>query len=126
MLILGSTAIYNGAIVFAKLIKVMSLVFLWAMIAYILLYVDPELLKDVGIKDSYLPFFTALFLVLSYTFHAFTKSLKKSLMASSAVIFLLVLSTQRVLTMLTALITGVLLVLVMVRVRSGNSLKQVN
>ena len=51
--------------------RILSLVFLWGAVAGVVLYVEPELLKDIIIPGSYLPFFVLLGIALWYSIRSF-------------------------------------------------------
>ena len=71
-----------------------------------LIFVDPELVRDVGIKGAYLPFLLALFLALWYTTSLSLKLFKLGFWISLAIIFLLILSMFKILTLLITLIVA--------------------
>lgn len=79
-------------LVMSALPKIISLLFLWGMVAAIVVFVDPTLLKDVLLPGAYLPFFGLLFLALWYTLAIIFQSARKSLLFTITIIGGLVLS----------------------------------
>ena len=71
----------------------MSLFFLWGAVAYIIMYVEPALLKDILIPGMYLPFFGLFTIALWYTIALFVRSLGKSLLLTMTIVAALILST---------------------------------
>lgn len=51
--------------------RILSLMFLWGAVALVVLYVEPELLKDIIIPGSYLPFFILLGIALWHSLRNF-------------------------------------------------------
>ena len=82
-------------LVMSALPKILSLLFLWGMIASTVLFVDPALLRDVGIPGTYLPFFGLLLLTVWYTLALVLHSAGKSLLLSVTIILGLVLTTLK-------------------------------
>lgn len=58
---------------------------LWASVAYVVAYVEPELLKDVGVPGSYLPFFVILWVAISYTLVLVLKSIRYGALLGSTI-----------------------------------------
>jgi hypothetical protein len=75
--------------------KIISLIFLWGSVAYIILYVDPDLLKDILIPGLYLPFFVMLTIALWYTIALLTKSAGKSLLITITLVGAIMLTTLK-------------------------------
>ncbi len=65
---------------------------LWGALVMIIIYVDPDLLKDVIIPNSYLPFFIFLSITVWYTLSIFLKTIWKSLILTLTLVGGLVLS----------------------------------
>lgn len=93
--------------------KLLSVVFLWALVFYLILFVDPELIRDIGIKGVYLPFLLSLFLAFVYTFSLLFRTVKIGAFLAFLIISLLALQLFRILTLLTLLLsilfTGIVL-----------------
>ena len=51
--------------------RILSRVFLWGAVAGVVVYVEPELLRDIIIPGSYLPFFVLLEIALWHTTQSF-------------------------------------------------------
>ena len=64
----------------------MSLTVLWGSLVVVIIYVDPLLLKDFFIPNSYSPFFLLLEIVIWYTLALLIKSPLKSLLMSSTIV----------------------------------------
>jgi hypothetical protein len=75
----------------AWLPKLLSLVFLWGAVAAVLLYVEPELLRDILIPDSYFPFFALLTLATWYTLTLILRSAFYGMIISITLLSALVL-----------------------------------
>lgn len=67
--------------------KVISLVVLWGAVLAVILFVEPELVRDIVIPGSYLPFFLLIFLAILYT--------SRSLLISLTVVGGIILSTLK-------------------------------
>ena len=59
--------------------KILSLIFLWGSIAAVILYIEPELLRDILIPGAYLPFFVLLTISVWYTLAIVVRSFVGSL-----------------------------------------------
>lgn len=68
--------------------------FFWFIFLFIVLFIDPILIQNIIFVDSYLPFFISLFLSLSLTLSFFLKNPIRSVIYSSALLFLLFLSLK--------------------------------
>ncbi len=71
----------------------MSLACLWGAVAYIIMYVEPALLKDILIPGLYLPFMAIVTIAVWYTIALFIHSFGKSLLLTMTLIVALILST---------------------------------
>lgn len=71
--------------------KILSLVFLWGSIILIIVFVEPELLRDVLIPNSYLPFFGLLTIALWYTLALITRFVVGGLILTLTIVGSLVL-----------------------------------
>lgn len=76
--------------------KLISLVCLWGAVAWIVIEVEPELLKDIILPGSYAPFFILVTVATWYSFAIFIRSFWKSLMLSITLVACLVLSAMGV------------------------------
>jgi hypothetical protein len=72
--------------------KIISLLLLWGAVAATIIYIDPELLKDIFIPNSYLPFLLLLTITIWYTLAVFIKSVWKSLVVTVTLMLAIVLS----------------------------------
>ena len=72
----------------------MSLVFLWGSVAYIILYVEPDLLKDVFIPGLYLPFFGLVGIAIWYSLALILRRMWGSLLLTITLVGGMILSTQ--------------------------------
>ena len=75
--------------------KILSLICLWGVVATVILFVEPELLRDILIPNSYLPLFLLLTLTIWYTSAIFIKNAWKSLLFTINIVTYFVLSTLR-------------------------------
>lgn len=50
-----------------KILHVIAALTLWGVVAFIILQIDPELIKDIVVKGVYLPLAIAVFLATFYT-----------------------------------------------------------
>lgn len=73
--------------------KILSLVLLWGSVIAVILFIEPDLLKDIIIPGSYLPFFGLVALTIWYTLAILTKSIWKSLLPTITIVTYLVLTT---------------------------------
>ena len=73
--------------------KILSLVMLWGALGAVILFIEPDLLKDIIIPGSYLPFFILLTLTIWYTLAVFIKPIWKSLLLTLTVVGYIVLLT---------------------------------
>jgi hypothetical protein len=89
--------------------KIISLLLLWGAVASTIIYIDPELLKDILIPGSYLPFLILLTITLWYTLAIFIKSAWKSLVITLTLMLAIVLSILQI--MYTGLAIMILLTL---------------
>lgn len=65
---------------------------LWGAILLVVIYVEPELLKDVLIPESYLPFYLLLIIALWYTIAIFVRRVFASLILTITMVAGLVFS----------------------------------
>ena len=65
--------------------------FFWMVWLFVVFFVEPETVKDVGIKDGYLPFFLSLFGALFFSLAAGLKNSRRAFLISSGVVGFLVL-----------------------------------
>jgi len=72
--------------------KLLSLISLWSAVGVVLVYVEPELIRDIIIHGLYLPFFGLLTLAIWYTLSLFLKSFFISLLFSMTIIAGLILT----------------------------------
>lgn len=84
---------------------------LWGAIVGVIMYIEPELLRDVVIPGTYLPFIVLVTITVLYTFVVFTETLSVSLMFTGTIILGLVLTILKL--MHWGLILVLLLTLVM-------------
>ena len=82
---------------------------------YIVVFIDPEVVRDVGVKGAYLPLLLPLGLAMWYTIVIIFQSVKAAIWVAGAIIFLLILSAMKILTTTTFIITTVILGLVLFR-----------
>lgn len=75
--------------------KILSLICLWGAVAGVIVFIEPELLKDVIIPGSYLPFMGLVMLATWYTLALIVKSMLKSLLLTVTIMASLVLTMSR-------------------------------
>lgn len=90
--------------------KIISMLGLWGAVALVIIYIDPQLLKDILIPGLYLPFYILLLISLWYTISLVTKNILHSLIMSLIFITALLLSMFKL--MHAGLIAVILLTLV--------------
>lgn len=66
---------------------------LWGAVAYIIVRVEPNLIKDIWIPGLYLPFFVIVSVALWYTIALFVHSFWQSLLLTMTIVLSLILST---------------------------------
>lgn len=76
--------------------KIISLILLWSIVVSTILFVDPELLKDIIIPGSYLPFLLLLTITLWYSIAIFIKSIWKSLVITLTIMLSIILSMIKI------------------------------
>jgi len=79
-----------------KWLKAISFGLVWLPVALMIVYVDPNLVKDVGIQNSYLPFVILVWLALLYDLQISLKSWRLSVAISIALSFLLISQMLRI------------------------------
>jgi hypothetical protein len=89
--------------------KIISLLLLWGAVASTIIYIDPELLKDILIPGSYLPFLILLTITIWYTLAIFIRSAWKSLVLTLTLMLAIILSILQI--MYTGLFIVILLTL---------------
>lgn len=72
--------------------KLISLIFLWGAVAFVVVYVEPGLLKDILIPGSYLPFFLLLSLALWYSTTWLARSVFYGMLLSLTILTGIILS----------------------------------
>jgi len=65
---------------------------LWGAVICVVVFIEPELIKDMVIPGSYLPFFILLLITIWYTLALVTKTISLSLLLSITLIGSLVLT----------------------------------
>ena len=66
---------------------------LWGALASVIVFIEPDLLKDILIPGSYLPFFGLLASTIWYTLAVFIKPIWKSLILTMTIVTYFILST---------------------------------
>ncbi len=69
-----------------------SLLVLWGAVAAVIVFIDPELIRDVLIPESYLPFYILLLFTIWYTLAFITKTTWLSLLLSVTLVGSMVLT----------------------------------
>lgn len=72
--------------------KILSLLILWGAVGGVITFVEPELIKDIIIPGSYLPFYTLLLITIWYTLAFITKTTWLSLLLSVTLVGSMVLT----------------------------------
>jgi len=90
--------------------KAIAAILLWGLVAYIILNVNPVSVRDVGVKNAYLPLLVPVFLATSYSVYAVISSVWASLAASSLVILMLVLGIMGILNIFLAIVIMAMIV----------------
>ena len=76
--------------------KILSLLCLWGALGAVIVFVEPDLLKDIFIQNSYFPFVALLTITLWYTIAIIIKSMSKSLMLTTTIMLGVVLSMTKI------------------------------
>lgn len=80
------------------MLKILSVMVLWLPTIYIILYIEPFLLQDIGVAGLYLPLLISLSMSILYTFATLTKSIITGLLVTLPMMGIIVLSLVKVLT----------------------------
>jgi len=109
--------------------KIISLMAIWGTVAYVVVYIDPELLRDVWIPGMYAPFQLLLGVAVWYTVSALIKSYGKAAIISLLVVLLMSLSILKVLNWISTLaivVTTLLLIYHSLRPKTKPELTSTN
>ena len=82
---------------------------LWGAVAYIVIYVEPESIRDIGIEGMYLPFVAIVTIAIWYTVMMVAQSWMFSLTVSALLGLTLTLSILRLMSWFTLLIISLLI-----------------
>jgi len=102
---------------------------IWGTVAYVVVYIDPELLRDVWIPGMYAPFQLLLGVAVWYTVSALIKSYGKAAIISLLVVLLMSLSILKVLNWISTLaivVTTLLLIYHSLRPKTKPELTSTN
>lgn len=75
-----------------KILKILCILALWTFVGYIIVAIDPESVRDVGMEGAYLPFFVPLVIALWYTLSLIVASSIVSLVITTLLILALALT----------------------------------
>jgi hypothetical protein len=75
--------------------KIISLVLLWGAVASVIVFIEPEVIKDILLPGAYLPFIVLLSMTIWYTLSVITKSISLSLMMTMSIMVGLILAMLR-------------------------------
>jgi len=67
------------------------IIFLWALFAFQIFFVEPNMIKNILLPNTFLPFFISLFLALFFTLAVIFANSRRGLISALAIIFLLIL-----------------------------------
>lgn len=81
--------------------KIISLLLLWGLVAGVIVYVDPQSIRDIGVEGLYLPLLIAVLLAVWYSMTLLTRSGWVGLVSALLVDLALVLLIIKVFNMLT-------------------------
>lgn len=81
----------------------------WAVVFYIVVYVDPETVKDVGVEGSYAPFVSAAALAVFYTVLTASHSPVLALVITVFSVLALFLAITQLMTLFTGIIIFLLI-----------------
>ncbi len=76
--------------------KAIGMISLWGGLAMIIVFVEPDLLKDIFLPNSYLVFFVYLMISFWYTIAIFSKSFWKSLIIALTIVASIAFSTFKI------------------------------
>lgn len=93
------------------LITLIFILIFWVSVALMIFFVEPEMVKDIPFKDTYLPFFTTLFLALFFTLAVIFTNSRRGLLGATAITLLLFLKLNGLVNLLNIfLIAGLVFV----------------
>jgi hypothetical protein len=92
------------------ILKGVSAAMLWGVAIYIVVYIDPESVKDIGVEGAYLPFLAAILTALWYTVMIVMGSGLTALVVTALLGLALVLSMNQLLTWFTMTVIGIMIV----------------
>ena len=75
--------------------KILSLLCLWGALIAVTIFVEPDLLKDIFIQNSYFPYVALLGITIWYTIAVILKSMSKSLVLTTTIMLGIVLSMMK-------------------------------
>lgn len=75
--------------------KLLTILVLWSSVAYMVLFIDPMLLKDVGLPGFYLPFVGMITLASWYTMAVFAKRGWGAMVVAIVILAVLLLSIMK-------------------------------
>jgi len=79
----------------SKLLKLTALISLWSLVAFVLITVDPYLIRDVGLPGLYLPFMALVYVAVLYTGVLVLHRLVRAGLIALLIVVALELSIQR-------------------------------
>lgn len=85
-------------------LKTVSLILLWGMVVYVIMFVDPESVKDVGIPGSYLPLLAPFFAAVWYTGYLILKVFWSSITIACLLLLALTLGIAGIMNLFLGLI----------------------
>lgn len=92
------------------LLKILSVLMVWAVVGYIIFYVDPETIKDVGLPGSYAPFVVSFAIAAAYSILIVTHSFILSLVITVFATLAIALAIARLMTTFTGIIILLLII----------------
>jgi hypothetical protein len=76
--------------------KIASLIVLWGAIGWVVIYIEPQLLKDIFIPGMYIPFYLLLLLAIWYSVSLIMRKILASFIFSIIIVGSLMLSMYKI------------------------------
>lgn len=76
----------------SKIVRILSLLVLWGSLGAMVVYIDPAIVKNIGIRGAYLPFWGLTGITLWYTMVIISRTIIKSLILTLTIMLGMILS----------------------------------
>ncbi|GEM_PF-6593069 len=95
--------------------EALGFLLVWLIVGYVMFFIDPSTLKDVVIKNAYLPAFLLVLLATSYSFFLLVRRVGGAICCGAIVVMVLGLAYARMLTPLSLGLSVIFLVYMILR-----------